>query len=556
MIRFCSALALASLHAAFIGCSDPGSDTPEQSAAQVDVWFEPQETARGIDFLLDTELSDEHWMPEIIVGGGAVLDFDDDGWMDLYLLQAAGSGGNRLLKNRGDGTFDDVTGRSGAGNEGYASGAATGDVDGDGDVDIFVTHLGPDVLLLNNGDGTFSDATRDSGLGDDGWSTSSTFFDADSDGDLDLYVCRYVQWSPETVLPCQGLGTGDRYTRGYCKPSRYPPTTDLMYLNDGRGRFELLRGPGGVESVEGYGLGVVASDFNGDGAIDLFVANDTMPDRLWQNSGGAVFEESGFNWSCDRDNSGLSKAGMGVAVADINDDGAPDLLVCNIKGETDSLYLNAGSHFQDVTSRAGLSGSSFGYTRFGLGLMDFNNDERLDYFAANGAVLADPGVVDGDPYAQRNLLLQGRPDQLGFKPVDGMGGLDLLVPQTSRGAIFSDLDNDGGVDILVLNRNAPARLLVNTVKDRGNWILVDVRNRAGAPGLGARVEIELGDRTRTGFVRTDSSYMTASDPRVHFGLGNLTHIPRIKVIWPDGSSESRENVESNTIIRIQQPEGS
>jgi hypothetical protein len=515
-------------------------------------WFESQEEARGVQFTLDTELSKQHWMPEIIVGGGAALDFDDDGWMDLYLLQASGEGGNRLLHNVGDGTFEDVTEGSGAGDVGYASGVAAGDIDGDGDVDLFVSNLDADVLLRNDGDGHFTDISDQSDIGDEQWGTSATFLDADADGDLDLFVCRYVQWSPETVLPCLGIGFNDLETPDYCKPNRYPPSTDLFYLNDGEGRFTDAAEASGIGSVQGYGLGVVAADFNGDGATDMFVANDTMPDRFWQNNGDGTFEEAGFNMACDRDNTGLAKAGMGVSVADVNDDGAPDLIVCNLKGETDSLYINKGTYFRDMTSQAGLSGESFGYTRFGLGLVDFDNDGRLDYFAANGAVLADPDVTEGDPYAHDNLLLQGRTDRMGFKPIDH-GGITSLPARTSRGAIFADFDNDGGMDIVVLNRNAPARVLANTVADRGNWLLVDARDASGAPAIGARVEVDVGDLTRTGFVQAGSSYLTARDPRVHFGLGEHTRVSEVRVLWPGGDRVRLRDVPTNRVLRVDRP---
>lgn len=517
------------------------------------MWLAPQAAQRGIDFVCLTELNEKKWMPEIIVGGGAAIDFDDDGWMDLYLLQASGEGGNRLLRNRGDGTFEDVTAGSGAGDAGYGSGIATGDVDGDGDVDMFITNLGGDVLLRNDGGGKFTDITHGSGLGDEEWATSASFFDADGDGDLDLYACRYVQWSPETVLPCVGLGGGNIGTEGYCKPSRYPSTVDLFYKNDGTGRFELASEAAGIDAVTGYGLGVVAADYDGDGATDLFVANDTMPDRLWRNLGDGTFEEVGFNMACDRDNSGLAKAGMGVSVVDLNDDGLPDLIVCNIKGEADSLYINTGTHFRDVTSRAGISSATFQFTRFGLGLVDFDNDGALDYFAANGAVLADSKSPHQDKYAHVNLLMQGRGDRVGFKPIAGMGGLDALEPRTSRGAIFADFDNDGGMDIVVLNRNAPARFLGNVASDRGNWVLVDVRNAVGAPAIGARVEVKLGDRTRTGFVRTDSSYLTARDHRVHVGLGEHDTIDELTVTWPGGAALSRRDVPANSVLRFDPP---
>ena len=547
----CIACSMLGIH----GCSDTSSHEDGASRAPRETWFEEQLDARGVVFHLDTEMSEHYWMPEIMVGGGAAIDFNDDGWQDIYLLQASGAGGNRLYQNMGDGMFKDVTEGSGAADTGYGSGVATGDVDGDGDMDMYITNLGQDVLLVNEGGGRFRDVTLERGLGDDGWGSSASFFDADGDGDLDLYVCRYSIWSAEKAVPCRGVDPDGGRAFGYCKPNRYPTSTDLFYLNDGNGTFEPASVSSGIETREGYGLGVAASDFDGDGDLDVFVANDTTPDSLWMNSGSGVFTESGFEWACDRDSSGLAKAGMGVVVADLDDDGALDLLVCNIKGETDSLYLNTGTGFRDVTSQAGLSGPSFGYTRFGLGLVDFNNDERLDYFAANGAVNADPAIREGDAFAQDNLLLKGRSDRLGFDTIKDSGGVASLEPRTSRGAIFADFDNDGGVDVLVINRNEKPRLLMNTVVDRGNWILVDVRNETGAPSLGTRVEVHLEDRVRTGITRTDSSYLTANDHRLHFGLGNVDRIPSISITWPDGSESRLEGVEVNTILRVNHPGG-
>lgn len=543
-----------------VGC---GGDSPTTNVAKPDAeqpadqlpWFDAQEDARGVQFTLQTELDPRPVMPEIIVGGGAAIDFDDDGWMDLYLLQASGEGGNRLLRNRGDGTFEDVTEGSGAGDIGYASGVATGDIDGDGDVDLFVSNLDADVLLRNDGGGHFTDITDQSEVGDDEWGTSASFFDADGDGDLDLYVCRYVQWSADGVLPCLGIGFNDLETPDYCKPNRYPPSTDLFYLNDGHGHFVDATKSSGIAAVEGYGLGVVSADFNGDGATDMFVANDTVPDRFWQNNGDGTFVEAGFNMACDRDNTGLAKAGMGVSVADLNDDGAPDLIVCNLKGETDSLYMNKGTYFRDVTSQAGLSGESFGYTRFGLGLVDFDNDQKLDYFASNGAVLANPDVTSGDPYAHHNLLLQGRSDRLGFRSVE-QSGVTSLPARTSRGSIFADFDNDGGMDIVILNRNAPVRFLANTVSHRGHWLLADVRDANGAPAIGARVELDFGDQVRTGFVHSDSSYLTASDPRVHFGLGAEASIPELRVVWLSGETVTLLDVHADQVLQIAPPNSS
>ncbi|MDP7029980.1 MAG: CRTAC1 family protein [Phycisphaerales bacterium] len=541
------------------GCGD--ESTPAQTAAsRPDAtpnapWFRDQSAQRGVTFTCDTYLHEAPWMPEICVGAAAAIDFNDDGWQDLYLLQASGEGGNRLLRNRGDGTFEDVTAESGAGDSGYGSGVAVGDVDGDGDQDIFVANLGDDVLLKNHGDGTFTDASASAGLSAPGWGTSSSFFDADGDGDLDLFVCRYIEWSPEGVLPCLGVNVGDMETRDYCKPSRYPQTPDVLYANDGTGRFTDVSEASGIASVTGYGLGIGTADFDDDGDVDMFVANDTIPDRLWKNDGQGNFQETGFAMACDRDNSGLAKAGMGVSVADLDRDGRPDLIVCNLRGESDSLYLNKGTHFQDVTTRAGLSKHSYHYTRFGLGLVDFDNDGVLDYFSANGAVLADPDSPLDDKYAHSNLLLRGSDTGLGFEAIPEMGGLDAMTPRTSRGAVFADFNNDGGMDILVMNRDAPARLLMNTVPDRGHWLLLDVRDPAGAPAIGARVEVQTPKGTITDTVRTDSSYIAARDHRVHVGLAAAEQADQIRVIWPDGTTTELGPTKADQVVRIPHPGG-
>jgi len=529
-----------------------GTTPPPSTDAEVVDWFATDdESGRpGLDFTVGIELDEAAWLPEIMIGGGAAFDHDDDGWMDLYLLQGSGPGGNRLFRNLEGRGFEDVTEGSGLGHGGYGSGVATGDYDGDGDVDVFVTNVGPDVLFRNEGDGTFTDVTASSGLGDAGWGTSATFFDLDDDGDLDLFVCRYIDWAPDREKSCRNV----RGDFDYCHPLGYEaPMSDLLYRNDG-GVFVDVSESSGIASEKGNGLGVAAADFDGDDRLDLFVANDQMPDRLWLNQGDGTFVESAFRMGCDRDMTGLAKAGMGVSTEDVDDDGDLDLLVCNIASETDSFYLNQGGRFVDSTNRAGIGSRSRPFTRFGLGLVDLDNDAVLDYFAANGAVAADLDAEPGrDPYAQPNLVLHGRRDRLGFEPVEPEGGVLGLTPRTSRAAIFVDLDNDGGLDVVTVNLEAPTRLLRNVVPDRGHWLLLDVRNDVGAPAIAARVTADLGDRTLTRFVRTDSSYLAARDPRVHLGLGDIEVVPSIEVRWPDGRTRRLESVEVDRVIRIDPP---
>ncbi len=513
-------------------------------------WFEDVAERSGVDFRLEAVLGSEPLLPEIVAGGGAAADFDGDGLVDLYLVQATGPGGNRLFRNRGQEGFRMIEGDAVVADRRFGMGAATGDYDGDGDVDIFVSNLGRNTLLRNDGGFRFSDVTDVAGVGDPGFAASATFFDADADGDLDLFVTNYVDWSRERELDCRrSSGEPD-----YCAPARYDaPTADLLYRNDGDGRFTDVSVESGVAAIRGTGLGVVAEDFDGDGRSDIFVANDGMPDRLWINRGDGRFEDQAVRRGCDRDMSGIAKAGMGVAVEDVDEDGDPDLLVCNLGGETDSLYLNDGGRFIDATNRSGIGPATRRFTRFGLGLIDFDNDGRLDLYAANGRVgIGGQPVAGDDPYAEPNLLLRGD-DRGRFTTVDPEGGVVGQEALTSRGAIFLDYDNDGGVDVLVLNRNAPIRLLRNRIADRGGWLGLDVRTSAGAPAIGARVEIEIDDRTLTRVVRTDSGYLTARDPRLVVGVGAATAVERVVVRWPDGVETILDSPGLGVMHRVDPP---
>lgn len=556
---FIHGVALATMLSAGPGCGDssPGTDPPvpgEQGTA-VEVageqaWFEDVALSAGIDFVLETRLSERPMLPEIVAGGGAAADFDGDGRLDLYLVQATGAGGNRLFRNQGGFDFEDVSRDSGAMDASrFGMGAATGDFDGDGDLDIYVSNHGRDTLLRNDGDFRFVDATEAAGLGDENFSASATFFDADGDGDLDLFVTRYVDWSSDSERDCR-RATGEP---DYCAPGQYDrPTTDLLYRNEGDGRFTDVSESSGISGSMGTGLGVAFVDVDADGLPDLFVANDGMPDHLWMNRGDLRFEESAVRAGCDRDLSGEAKAGMGVAVEDVDGDRDWDILVCNLGGETDSLHVNQGGRFVDGTTRSGLGAATRRFTRFGLGLVDFDLDGRLDLFAANGRVgVGDRSHDPDDPYAEPDLLLAGGEDGR-FRLVD-QPGADVLVPRTSRGAIFGDFDDDGGVDIVVLDREAPARLLRNRMAGGGGWLIVDVRDRHGAPAIGAEVEVEIDGRTMSRVVRSDGSYLSARDPRIHVGIGDLPIVSRIVVRWPDGTTRTIEDQPPGTILRVDHP---
>jgi hypothetical protein len=556
--------ALALLLAAQLGCGagveDPAEDAAGGAAeAEAEVWFVEESAARGLDFVHESGHRGPYLLPEITCGGAALFDADGDGDLDAYLVQFGGLATqreqrppNRLFLNDGSGRFVDATADSGAGDRGAGNGVACGDVDGDGDLDLFVTNVGADVLLLGDGRGRFTDGTSEFGLGDDGWGTSAAFFDLEGDGDLDLFVTRYVSWRPSSERACPGPdGTAD-----YCLPAVYDaPTTDLLYRNDG-GVFTDVSVSSGIAGARGTGLGVLPADFDGDGRPDVFVANDGMPDRLWIQVDEGRFEDRALVLGCAVDQEGQAKAGMGVAAEDLDGDGDLDLLVGNLTGESDSLFRNelspGGGRFDDVTARARLSAASRARTRFGLGLHDLDRDGELDLFEASGRVTRPPRTTSGDPYAEENLLLRGEPGLRFRAPVAGGGTRPPLVA-TSRAAAFGDVDGDGAVDVLIVNRDAPAHLLLNRAPSPGRWLLVDVRDRRGAPALGAVVTVEAGPRSWRRDVRSAGSYQAASDPRPHFGLGDLARVEALTVRWPDGGRARLLSPRLDGILRVEHP---
>ena len=544
-------LSLSALH----GCGqDSSEELPAPTASSGNVWFENVTKSRGIDFIHRSGHQEAFLIPEIMVGGVAVFDMEGDGDLDLYLVQSGSiidgpgpSGRNVLYANQGDGTFRDVTEASGTGDEGYGIGVATGDVDNDGDVDLLVTNLGRNTLLVNDGQGRFVDTTLEAGLEAEDYSASASFFDADADGDLDLFVCNYLHWSPEKEQNClNSIGEAD-----YCAPMSYSaPAADRLYMNDGTGRFVDISESSGVASAPGTALGVVAMDVNSDGRQDVFVANDGMPDHLWMNQGEGVFIENALRAGCATDISGKSKAGMGIATGDINHDGEVDLMVCNLWRETDSLYLiDANGNFEDATIRSGLAALPKTFTRFGLGFHDFDNDGNLDLYEANGRVAMLDKNWGEDPYGEPNLLFRGNANGR-FEEVTPRSGTREPANLVSRGAAYGDFDNDGGVDIVVINRDGPPQVLHNVVPDRGNWIKFRVLDSAGRDAHGAVVRLSAGERSWTSVVHTDGSYCAANDPRVHFGLGDVGRIDDVEVVWPDGTIEQFGPQSINRIVPL------
>lgn len=528
-----------------VGCS---SDEPEQVKISTDGgWFREVAAESGVDFIHVSGFDGRPLFPEIMGGGVALFDADGDGDLDLYLVQSgdlrAGPDSdvaNVLYENVGGGKFRQHQSHELA-DSGYGMGVAVGDYDGDGDVDLYVTNLGKNRLFRNEGGLQFTDVTEQAAVGGSSWSTSASFIDFDRDGDLDLYVVNYLVWSQANEKECyNSSGQVD-----YCHPTTYrTPAADRLYRNRGDGTFEEVSRMLGLGVAHGNGMGVIAEDFDGDGRTDIFVANDSMPNQLWMSQPDGSFLDEALLRGCALDESGTARAGMGVAVADIDEDLDPDLLVVNMDAQPDSLFRNDGMFFVDMTGEAGLSAESRRYTRFGVGFVDFNNDGFLDLFAATGKV-AFSGVGGEDPYAEPNLLWQGRAGGR-FERVEPDGGTVVEYVATSRAAAFGDIDGDGGVDVVVMNRDAAVHLFRNTHPARANWISLRVRE-GNRDAIGATLILSHGDRQIRRTVRSDGSYCAASDPRVHVGLGESDALPTVTIRWLDGQEE---RFEIETLYRV------
>ncbi|MFQ5701850.1 MAG: CRTAC1 family protein [Acidobacteriota bacterium] len=531
--------------------------------------------ASGLNFVHFLGATGRFYFAEIAGAGCALLDYDNDGDLDVYLLQGSllepGKTlddaifpwrgplppRNRLFRNEliarggvsGKLHFTDVTEESGAGDPGYAMGVATGDYDNDGDLDLYVTNFGPDVLLRNNADGTFSDVTSEAGLGDPRWTTSASFLDYDNDGLLDLFVAAYADFTISTNQECFRPGSSKR---DYCGPRAYSGLPCRLYRNLGNGRFEDVSARTGIDAAYGHGLGVVAGDFDQNGWLDIYVANDGDENQLWMNDQGH-FVNMGLISGSALNARGEAEAGMGIAAQDLDGDGDLDLFVTHLMNETNTLLENVGSGmFEDVTARHGVGMPSLPYTGFGLGAFDMDHDADLDLFIANGAVYSIEQLAgEAYPYHQANQILintgNGR-----FEDRSKDGGAVMALSEVSRGVALGDIDNDGDIDILVSNNNGPVRLLRNELDDKRNWIGLRVMDEAfRRDAFGATVRLTLGDgRVLTRIVHTDGSYLSANDPRVHFAWPEDLEIASLEILSQDGRSQRVQNVVVKTISTV------
>jgi enediyne biosynthesis protein E4 len=543
--------------AALASCGREAPKEEQRPSAPDPPWFEEISQRAGIDFVHRSGHGERFFLPEIMGGGVALFDMDGDGDLDLYLVQSgnlfdqSASEGHQLFRNRGNGTFENATRDSGADVRGYGMGVAAGDFDNDGAVDLYVTNLGPNVLLKNDGHGRFTDVTGKAGVAGSGWHSSAAFLDYDGDGWLDLFVVRYLDWRPSAEVECFSLtGVPD-----YCSPRTYDlPTSSVLYHNNRDGTFTDVSDRAGFRRAVGNGLGVVSGDFNGDGRIDIFVANDGTPNHLWVNQGSGRFHEDGLLAGCAVDDDGRAKAGMGVHAVDVDDDGWLDLLVVNLDAESDSFYRNRGKFFSDETAAVGLRTVSRPFTRFGMALLDFDNDGYLDLYEANGRVGRQSEMFSDDPYAEPNLLFRGAAGPH-FDEVRPRGGTLAPLVGTSRGAAFGDVDNDGAIDIVVANRDGGPYLLHNVVGARGHWVTFRVLEAHGRDAFGAELTMTVGSRSIRRDVRAAYSYLASNDPRVHVGLGQEAGVRGLMVRWPDGAQERFGDFAAGKIVVLRRGGG-
>jgi len=511
---------------------------------------------------------EKKYVVESIGAGVALFDFDNDGFLDIYFVNGQSVDGARarpglasaLFRNNRNGTFTEVAEKAGVAFPGWGMGTAVADVNNDGWLDLYVTCFGPNRLYVNNGNGTFRDFSRKAGVADSGCGQGAAFGDYDNDGHVDLYVANYVEFDL-SKLPEFGRGHFCHF-RGIpvqCGPRGLPGGADVLYRNNGDGTFTNVTAKAKVEEQEKrYGMGVIWSDVDGDGRLDLYVANDTQPNYLYRNLGDGTFEEVGLASGVAVAQDGNPQGSMGVAVGDYNRDGRPDLFVTNYADQYNALYRqDRPFFFSDVSFSSRTASSSFPFVGWGTAFLDFDNDGWQDLMALNGHVypqIEQPPV--NASYPQRGLLYRNNSDGT-FSEVTAQSGSALMAKQTSRGVAFGDIDNDGDIDVVVNNLDGGPALLRNEGEHNNHWLLVKTRGgRSNRAGIGARVKITTAESAQWGQVSSGGSYVSQNDLRLHFGLGKHAVVNEVEVHWPSGTIDRRRNVPVNQMLEIVEGERS
>jgi hypothetical protein len=529
--------------------------------------FEEIAKKAGVNFVTENSASPNKNQPETMVAGVALFDYDGDGYLDIYFVNGAEIPSlqktspkywNRLYRNNHDGTFTDVTEKAGLAGAGYGMGVAVGDYDNDGHPDLFIANVNGNQLFHNNGDGTFTDVTAKAGVAGaelDGrkmWSASAGWFDYNNDGLLDLFVVNYCKWEPNKDPYC-AVKSG---VRGYCHPKQYAPLHNTLYRNNGDGTFTDVSKETGIADHLGKGMSVSFADYDGDGFLDAFVANDTTPNFLFHNIGGKKFEEVGVQAGVAYSPDGTALSGMGSDFRDVNNDGLPDIWHTAVEHETFPLFINRDKgDFVDMTVATGLARAAAEMSGWGNGIMDFDNDGWKDLFVARANVMDNISLLTPSrSYPEPNSVfrnLEGRR----FEDVSAAAGPDFQVAGPHRGVAFGDLENDGRIDAVVTALNQPAKVFHNVTGGGNHWILLKlVGTKSNRMGIGAQIRITTEDgRSQWNEVTTSVGYASSSDSRVHFGLGPNAKIKNLEIRWPSRIRQVLHDVQADRIVTIEEP---
>jgi hypothetical protein len=518
----------------------------------------------GLEFVHDPGTEGKYWAPEVMGSGGAFLDYDGDGDLDIYLVQAGPlpESANKkrlpdqLFRQNPDGTFTDVTASSGLGDPGYGTGVAVGDIDNDGRVDLYVGNYGPDTLYHNQGNGRFTDITARAAISGSAWTASAAFCDYDSDGFLDLYVTHYVKFDPAKAC-VKADGAPD-----YCSPQSFSYESDVLYHNNGNGTFTDVSRQAGILRVQAPGLGVICSDFTGDGKLDFYVANDGEANQIWVNQGNGKFVDEAFLMGAALSGMGRPQASMGITLGDADGDADLDLFMTHLINDYNTLYLNDGKlGFEDRSTNAGLAAPSMSWTGFGTAFVDVDHDGDLDLPVVNGRVDRNPPVAGArmsaywNHYAEPNHLYlnDGKGHFTEVSKATGSYGTDI---ELSRGLVVGDVDRDGDLDFLVTNTAGPARLYRNDAKKVGSWLLVRAYEPARKRDAHAAVvTLFAGGKKYVRVADPGFSYLSSNEPRAHFGIAGATRADRILVRWPDGAEEAFPGVALNQSVVVNRGQG-
>ena len=539
------------------------NSTPTRSSTAASTsnrpWFEEVGPASGLDFRHHIGTHGRFYLPEMESGGVGLIDYNRDGRLDVLCIDGGSLDPNqpqppqhRLYRNDGGWRFTDVTQSAGLNvPSGFGMGCTIGDYDRDAWPDLYITQYGGNRLFRNRGDGTFEEATQSAGVAVDSLSTSAAFVDYDTDGHLDLIVVNYVRWTPETEREC--FSSGGR--RDYCSPLNYQaPAPPVLFHNRGDGTFDDVTREAGLLRAFGNGLGVATGDFDQDGRVDLFIANDAMANQLWLNRGGGRFQDDAPLRGCALNAVGVPRAGMGVVAVDLLQRGWLDLFVTHLVGEGNGLFLNEKGAFTDWLVPDGPMAGSQPHTGFGVEFADFNNDGRLDLYVANGRVKLGQRESDPtQPYAEPDSVKRGLGDGR-FADVP-FAGLSREDPGVGRGLAIGDLDNDGALDVLVIRRDAPIRVLRNRAAGSNHWIALRLEDAHGHETRNAVIRIEAGGKIFWRQHQPNQGYASSQDPRVHFGLGSATQVEHVWIRWPDGKAEDFGSLPPDEIHTIRQGRG-